>query len=158
MNHCLCGGIQLAPRAVEVVVQFTVAWVRLDLAGDLRPVCAGGHQTYADCGEESVTIAGTDGLLGHRLGPTGDVADGLRPDRATQPAADRDRAQSGMCIVELFQDLADTERDPFVGSTKQMSPTVPKGKPGEDAARLRVEHRGTLPRQVRQHPQAFVPR
>jgi hypothetical protein len=131
-----------------------VARIGLDLAGDLRPVGRRGHQTHADGGQQSVAIAGADGLLRHELVSPGDVADGLRPDRTAQSPTDCHRALCGVGVVESLEDLPDTEGDSLVGGAGQVSPAVPQSESGENAPCVRVEHGGSLAGEWGQHQQS----
>src|SRR6476646_3399831 len=136
--------VQLTPGRVYLAVAFVVARIGLDLAGDLRPVGRRGHQTHGDGGQQSVTIAGADGLLRHELGSAGDVADRLRPDRTAQSATNCHRALCGVRVVESLEDLPDPEGDSLIGGADQMAPAVPQGQAGDYAPCVRVEHRGSL--------------
>src|SRR6476660_2444286 len=156
MHLVFRGWVQLTPGGVYLAVAFVVARIGLDLAGDLRPIGRRGHQTHGDGGQQSVTIAGADGLLRHELGSAGDVADRLRPDRTAQSATNCHRALCGVRVVESLEDLPNSEGDSLVGGADQVSPAVPQSESGENAPRMGVENGGSLAGEVGQGRKSVV--
>jgi hypothetical protein len=61
-----------------------------------------------------------------------------------------------MRAVESLQDLSNTERNALVGRPEQVAATMSQGESGEHPPRLRVEDRGSLARQIRQHQQPLA--